>query len=79
VIPTAAIFDREGKRMVWVYDPTSKTVQSREITVLGTTPFGINVSGVEVGEWVVNAGVHYLDENQTVRLLTETSEEGGQT
>jgi multidrug efflux pump subunit AcrA (membrane-fusion protein) len=79
VVPTAAVFDREGKRMVWVYDPTSKTVQSREITVLGTTPFGINVSGVEVGEWVVNAGVHYLDENQTVRLLTETAEEGGQT
>jgi multidrug efflux pump subunit AcrA (membrane-fusion protein) len=79
VIPTAAIFDREGKRMVWVYDPTSKTVQSREVNVLGTTPFGINVSGVEVGEWVVNAGVHYLDENQTVRLLTEAPEEGGQT
>jgi multidrug efflux pump subunit AcrA (membrane-fusion protein) len=79
VVPAAAVFDRGDKRLVWIYDPSAKAVRSREVTVLGTTPFGINVSGVEAGEWVVNAGVHYLNENQAVRLLSESPEEGAET
>jgi multidrug efflux pump subunit AcrA (membrane-fusion protein) len=78
VVPTAAVFDRGEKRLVWIYDPSAKAVRSREVTVLGTTPFGINVSGVEAGEWVVNAGVHYLEEDQPVRLLHQTPEEGAE-
>ncbi len=54
--------------MVWIYDAEAKVVRAREVTVLGTTPYGINVSGVQPGEWVVTAGVHYLQENQPVRL-----------
>jgi hypothetical protein len=33
----------------------------------------MRVSGVEANEWVVTAGVHYLEENQPVRLLTDES------
>jgi multidrug efflux pump subunit AcrA (membrane-fusion protein) len=75
VVPAAAVFDRGDKRLVWIYDPSAKAVRSREVTVLGTTPFGFNISGVEAGEWVVNAGAHYLEEDQTVRLITEAAQE----
>jgi multidrug efflux pump subunit AcrA (membrane-fusion protein) len=76
VVPAAAVFNRDQKRMVWVYDPAAKAVKAREVTVLGTTPFGVNVSGVEPGEWVVTAGVHYLDENQTVHLPADKEGDG---
>jgi multidrug resistance efflux pump len=73
VVPASAVFSRSDQRLVWVYDPASKTVRSREVNVLGTTPYGMRVSGVEANEWVVTAGVHYLEENQPVRLLTDES------
>jgi RND family efflux transporter MFP subunit len=71
VVPAAAVLERDQKRWVWVYDPAAKVVRAREVTVLGTTPFGLNIAGIKPGEWVVTAGVHYLEENQAVRLLSE--------
>lgn len=68
VLPATAVFDRQDKRLVWIYDAKAQVVRARPVTVLGTTPFGVNVTGVEPGEWVVTAGVHYLEENQPVRL-----------
>jgi RND family efflux transporter MFP subunit len=78
VVPAAAVFDQGEKRSVWIYDPATKVVQSREVSVLGTTPFGLNVTGVEPGEWVVTAGVHYLEESQAVRLLSDEPEGDGE-
>ena len=77
VIPATAVFARDDKRLVWIYDPTSKVVNSRPVTVLGTTPYGLSVSGLKLDEWVVTAGVHYLQENQPVRLISEESEKAG--
>jgi multidrug resistance efflux pump len=76
VVPSAAVFNRDEKRMVWIYDSAAKAVKAREVTVLGTTPFGMNVSGVQPGEWVVTAGAHYLEENQPVRLVSDTDGDG---
>ncbi len=78
VVPASAVFERDGKRRVWTYDNTAKTVSSREVKVLGTTPYGLNISGVKPGEWVVTAGAHFLQEKQAVRLLAEPSEEGAE-
>lgn len=78
VIPASAILERGDKHLIWVYDSAAKVVRSREVQVLGTSPFGINVSGVEPGDWVVTAGVHYLEENQAVRLITEETKGGGE-
>lgn len=75
VVPTTAVFDRGDKQFVWIYDPTSKAVHARSVTVLGTTPYGMSVSGLKLDEWVVTAGVHYLQENQTVRLIAEDAEQ----
>jgi multidrug efflux pump subunit AcrA (membrane-fusion protein) len=78
VVPASAVFERGGKRFVWIYDTSAKTVGSREVNVLGTTPYGLNITGVEPSEWVVTAGTHYLQEKQTVRLLSEPAEEGAE-
>jgi multidrug efflux pump subunit AcrA (membrane-fusion protein) len=76
VVPSSAVFDQGDKRSVWVYDGDAKTVRARPINVLGTTPYGLNVTGIDAGEWIVIAGVHYLEENQPVRLLESPSEGG---
>jgi len=68
VVPSAAVFARGEKRFVWIFDSSSKKVRSREVSVLNTTPFGLNVSGVEIEEWVVTAGAHYLKEDEEVKL-----------
>jgi RND family efflux transporter MFP subunit len=78
VVPATAVYDDGEKRLVWIYDSSAKTVRSREVKVLGTTPLGLNVSGVEPGEWVVTAGAHYLEENQPVRLLSDEPEGDGE-
>lgn len=75
VVPTTAVFDRDEKQFVWIYDPTSKTVHAHAVTVLATTPYGLSVSGLKPDQWVVTAGVHYLEENQPVRLVAEDAEQ----
>jgi RND family efflux transporter MFP subunit len=75
IIPTTAIIQRDGKTLVWIVNSSSNQVQARPIEVLGTTPYGMRVRGVEPGEWVVTAGVHALQENQTVRLPADAENE----
>jgi multidrug efflux pump subunit AcrA (membrane-fusion protein) len=77
VIPAVAVFDRDGERQVWIYDSASKVVHARRVKVLETTPYGLKVSGLQVGEWVITAGVHYLEENQTVRLMSDDRTQPG--
>ncbi|WP_164101031.1 efflux RND transporter periplasmic adaptor subunit [Candidatus Laterigemmans baculatus] len=68
VVPAAAVFDQGEEQQVWIVDPADRIVQPRAVAVLETTPYGLRISGVEPGEWVVTAGVHYLKAGQAVRL-----------
>ena len=69
-LPTSAVLEApDGARAVWIVDETSRTVSRRDVEVLGTTSRGLRITGVEPGEWVATAGVHYLEEGQQVRLL----------
>lgn len=79
VVPATAVFDRGDQRCVWLYDPASKVVHAQNVTVLGTTPYGLSVSGLKLDQWVVTAGVHYLEENQPVRLMSGSEENGAKT
>ncbi len=68
VLPVAAIFSpSEGERFVWVIDDAG--VVSRRAVVVGEiTAGGMQVlDGLEPGETVAAAGVHYLKEGQKVR------------
>jgi RND family efflux transporter MFP subunit len=66
-LPITALLERDGKTLVWVVDPRSKTVALREIKVASRDGNAIVVaSGVAAGDRVVIAGVHSLAAGQSV-------------
>ena len=70
-LPPTAILERDGRHFVWVVDPGSATVASREVSTGpgsgGRVPI---LAGIEPGTRVATAGVHTLTEGQAVRLDT---------
>ena len=74
VIPVSATFSAEAldKTYVWVIDGDAMTVAQREVTVGQISQHGVELlDGVEEGEWIATAGVHYLVEGQEVRILEQ--------
>lgn len=74
-IPLTAIFGDNEHSTVWIYNPDSKTVSSRNISLLEVKTNGTVVvsDGLKPGEIVVTAGVNYVEEGQTVELLSPVS------
>jgi len=74
-VPETAIFaDNTGRQYAWVFDRKASAVRRREVTAGSPTSHGIRVtSGLTKGEWVITAGVHYLHDDQKVRLLSDDS------
>ncbi|MEP9372144.1 efflux RND transporter periplasmic adaptor subunit [Mesorhizobium sp. KR1-2] len=68
VLPLTALLERDGKSLVWVLDPRSSTVSTREVHVTSKGADTFVVSGLEAGERVVTAGVNSLTEGQKVQL-----------
>ncbi len=72
VVPASATFALGDDTFVWLIDGESNTVKKRKISTGMPTNLGIGVtSGLTPGDWIVTAGVHYLAEGQSVRLLRE--------
>lgn len=68
VPPEALMRGNSGKPRVWIYDPSTQTVVSREIEIAELTGTGFRVvSGVEVGDQLVVRGIHHLKEGQQVK------------
>ena len=68
-LPVTALLERDGKTLVWVVDPRSKTVAPREIKVAIRDGNAMVVaSGVAAGDRVVTAGVHSLAAGQSVLI-----------
>jgi multidrug efflux pump subunit AcrA (membrane-fusion protein) len=58
--------DQRGSA-VWVFDPTTSTVQARPVQVGGADGNDLVIlSGLKAGEEVVAAGVHVLSPGQKV-------------
>ena len=69
LLPLTAVKELKGRSAVWVVDPASQVVRTREIEVGGAQGNEVIVrSGLRAGERVVTAGVHVLTEGQRVRL-----------
>ena len=77
VIPETAVFSPdENKTYVWIIDEKSKKVNKREVKTGDLLDSGITVrEGIQPGEWIATAGVHYLKEGQEVRILSASTEE----
>lgn len=75
-VPTSAVFKDGDKACVWVYNPESKTVSKREVSVksIHTDGMSLITFGLSTGEIVVRSGVHYLRDNQQVEPLAEASD-----
>lgn len=69
LVPSPAIHhDADGKPAVWIYDPATKTVSLRRVTLGGYREDGTLVtSGLADGEWIVAAGAHKLMPGQVVK------------
>ena len=74
VLPGSALFDRNGKPAVWLFDKASGTVSLKPVVIdRYETDRVVIASGVEKGDIVVTAGVNRLRENQHVRLIAEAA------
>ncbi|MHC5114849.1 MAG: efflux RND transporter periplasmic adaptor subunit [Planctomycetota bacterium] len=68
VIPVSAVFSpAAGTSYVWVLDESTDSVRRRDVTLGAITSGGYVVdSGLEPGELIATAGVHFLAEGQRV-------------
>lgn len=75
-VPSSAIFTRDNKPYVWIFDNASSTVSAREVTtgkITSNNSIEI-IGGISGNEIIVTAGVHYLFEGQKVKQLEQFSQ-----
>lgn len=71
-LPATALLDRGDKTLVWVVDPGTATVSTREVKVTERRGSSVRVTdGVADGMRVVVAGVESLEPGQRVKLTEE--------
>lgn len=72
VVPVRAVFtDEEGETLVWRVNSESQ-VEKVSVTTGTLTDGGIEVvSGLDLGDRILAAGVHFVSEGQRVRALEE--------
>jgi RND family efflux transporter MFP subunit len=75
-VPVSAIFSEPGGETqatyVWLVDPETKTVSKRAVKQIGFGAAGALVQGLQPGDVIAIAGVHYLREGQQVLLRDES-------
>jgi RND family efflux transporter MFP subunit len=71
IIPASAVLAGDsGTSLVWTIDEDSEKVARRQIEVQAVSSDGVVVqSGLQPGEWIATAGVHFLREGQQVRII----------
>ena len=74
-VAAPAVFHEKTSTYVWIYNPLTSKVEKRKVEIGLDGPQGrINIiSGVNNGEQVVTAGVHYLVEGQKVQPIKKPS------
>ena len=61
--------------MVWVVDPDTRTVSTRDVTIVARDGSSVRVlNGLTRGTRVVTAGANSLTPNQTVKIADEASQ-----
>jgi RND family efflux transporter MFP subunit len=69
-VPPSAVFRSDRQSSVWVVDPKTGTVATRNIEIRSSDPNRVEVaSGLNPGDVVVTAGIQALRPGQKVRLL----------
>ena len=74
-LPASALHERDGKTLVWVIDPATQTVSTREVHVSARNGQFIRIAeGLAPGVHVVTAGVNSLTPGQQVKIADEASQ-----
>ena len=74
-IPGSAVFHEKTSDYVWVYNPGTSKIEKREIKISAVVSGGkaAVTSGINNGEQVVTAGIHYLIDGQRVKPIEAPS------
>ena len=69
-LPLTAVYDKEGRPMVWIVDSQTSRVAPRFVSLAAAENDTVLVAdGLKDGEIVVTAGVHMLHDGQKVTLV----------
>jgi len=69
-VPASAVFEGDdGQIYVWAIDETSRRVTRVPVEPARPTSRGMMVRGLDAGQWIATAGVHFLEEGQEVRIM----------
>lgn len=69
-LPTTALFGKQGRTLVWVFNPQTSVVKQHAVQNVGADGNDALVAGLAPGMQVVTAGVHVLAEGQKVTPFT---------
>lgn len=68
-VPTRSVFEDNGKRYVWIYNPADSSINKKEITVIGPPLDNkINIAGLTGSEQIVETGVKQLYDGEKVSI-----------
>jgi len=68
-LPMSALLEKNGSDKVWIVDPQTSSVSTRDIKIASRNGGTFTVAdGLEAGMRVVTAGVHSLSQGQKVRV-----------
>jgi len=68
--PNAVANDKEGRSFLWVINESTMTVSKRYVDPRWISDATlILIDSIKPGDWVVTAGIHYLEEGQKIRIM----------
>ncbi|HYD70409.1 efflux RND transporter periplasmic adaptor subunit [Azospirillum sp.] len=72
-LPASAVLERDGRTLVWIVDPATKTVSPQDVSIAARNGSSIRIAnGLTPSARVVTAGVNSLTPGQTVKIADET-------
>lgn len=75
LVPVTSVFSKVNKTCVWVFYEKTNTVSLRQVelgSIVSEEMLSV-IDGLFVNEYVVTAGVHYLQEGQQVKMMSKFS------
>lgn len=75
LVPVTAVFSKDKKTSVWIFNENTNTVTLRSVEIgdIVSSETITVINGLQENEHVVTAGVHYLYENQRVKMMSNNS------
>jgi membrane fusion protein, multidrug efflux system len=75
VVPLTALTESEGGPVAFVVDQANKIVRKTVVTIAGVAEDGVRiVSGLQVGDMIVTAGVQFLRDGMQIKLAGDRAQ-----